>query len=77
VVCLFADGIQQRIGSVIGGHHDDARRRRQLVQTRQHFDAIHARHPDIEQHQIEGLDFQRLQAFQAIAGLFHHVTGLG
>jgi hypothetical protein len=50
---LLADRPQQRLRRVVGCHHDDFRAHLQLFQPIEDPEAVHARHPDVEQHQVE------------------------
>ena len=51
--------------------HDDGRRRLPLVQVLQNRKTIHARHPKVEEHQVELLFLEYFDCFFAITHCFH------
>ena len=51
--CLLPHRLQQRLRRVVRGHDDDARPRFAITQLREQIEAVHARHPDVEQQQVE------------------------
>jgi hypothetical protein len=51
------------------GREDDGRRLGERVQVASHFDAIHSRHPDIEQHDVGCQLIRPRESFLAVHGL--------
>ena len=76
LVSALANGVQQGFGCVVCCHHDDARRRGQLLQLGQQFEPVHARHPHVEQDQIEFFGFELLQAVQPVACRLYGIAAL-
>ena len=75
-VGLIAEGAQQRVRGVVGGHHHDPGRHRDGPRLGQHLEAVHARQADVEQHQVDGPAAQLGQRIHAVAGLIGGVAGL-
>jgi hypothetical protein len=74
-VGLLPDRAQQRVGGVVSRHHHDARRLRLLAQTREHLEPVELRHPDVEQHEVEGLLAHALERLLAVHRLGDGVAG--
>ena len=59
----------------VAGDHDDRRDLDEVPQLLQHFEAVHARHLDVEEHQVGRLALDQLDAFLA-GGRLHHVVAV-
>ena len=66
LVSLVANGLQESFGSIVRSHHHDFGPHGLITQPRQQFQPRHARHPDVEQHQVERLRFQTSERVGAI-----------
>jgi hypothetical protein len=66
--CLFPYGFEQRFRRVIRRHDHHAWTGFARAELREHIETVHARHPDVEQEQIELIRAHRLQRVDAVLG---------
>ncbi len=71
---LVPHRLEHRLWRVVRRHHDHPRTAFPRANPRQHIEAAHARHPHIEQQQIDGSP-QRSERFVAVAGESHRESG--
>ena len=72
---LRTDGPEQGLGSVVGGHHDHPGLRRLVTQAREDREAVHPRHPHVEQDEVEFLAADAGEGGGAVSRGFHGVAG--
>jgi hypothetical protein len=61
----------------VAGHHQHPRRRVVLGDLQRQRDAVHDRHDDVGEDQIEGLALKRRQRVRAVGNRFHLVAAIG
>jgi len=64
-------------GAAAGGHHGDGQVRRLLLQPAVERPAVHARHPEVEQHEVRASPGDVLQRLVAIGGQLDVVALVG
>jgi hypothetical protein len=67
VDCAGPDGIDGRGGRAVARDHHDGQRLVDGAQPAQHLHAVHARHLDVEQHQVRPFALRQLDAVLAVA----------
>jgi hypothetical protein len=69
--------LQHRLRRIVGRHDDDARPGLEAFHAVEHGEAVHARHPHVEEHEVEFLRAHARERFGAVLRHPHGVTGFG
>jgi hypothetical protein len=73
---LFPYGLEQCLGGIVRRHDHDARTRFPGAQLGEELDAVHPRHPHVEQKQIELFCAERGERLHAVVGDAGRVAGV-
>jgi len=70
IVGALFESLDGVVVGIAGGHHDDGQlgQRAFLSQSPQDFESIDLGHHDVEQHEVEGVRFERLEGLEAALG---------
>ena len=73
---LPAHRLEHRFRRVVGGHHDDERRRGERPRLRQDVEPAHARQADVQQDDVEGALPQEGEGLGAVSRGLHVMAGV-